>query len=504
MSFEVLSPEEMRAAEEGANRAGLSGRDLMANAGRRATGEILKRWTKRPVLVLCGPGNNGGDGFVVARLLKTAGWPVRVALACKPQALRGDAAAMAELWAGDTVDLAPESLEGAGLVVDALFGTGLSRPLEGSAAIFVDALERLDCSVAAIDIPSGVEGGSGTIRGPAVWADITITFCRKKPAHVLFPGRARCGEIIIADIGISDAIVRDIGARLFENSERLWRLPVRSPEGHKYTAGHAVVASGGPWSTGAARLAAQAAQRAGAGLVTVASPTAALPVNAAHLSSILLAEVDTAMAMSTFLSDRRRNVILLGPGMGVGGETRAKVRAALASGAAAVLDADALTSFESAPQELFDAIGEFPQRSVVMTPHPGEFSRLMGKHVDADDPKPVQARSAAERAGAIVVLKGPDTVVASSKGIAVVNTNAPPWLATAGSGDVLAGIIAGLLAQAMPPFEAAAAAVFVHGETANRLGAGLIAEDLSLQIPPVLQSLYRRQNSIGAARTALL
>jgi len=504
MSLEVLSPEEMRAAEEGAKRAGLSGRDLMENAGRKAAGEILKRWTKRPAVVLCGPGNNGGDGFVVARLLKSAGWPVRVALACKSRALRGDAAVMADLWAADIVDLTPASLEGAGLVVDALFGTGLSRPLEGSTAAVVEALRRLDCSVVAVDIPSGVEGESGNIRGPAVRADITITFCRKKPGHVLFPGRARCGEIVVADIGISDAIIRDIGARLFENSDSLWRLPVRSPEGHKYTAGHAAVASGGPLSTGAARLAAQAAQRAGAGLVTVASPTAAVAVNAAHLTSILLAEVDTAMAMSAFLSDRRRNVILLGPGMGVGGETRAKIRAALASGAAAVLDADALTSFEQAPQELFDAIGEFPQRPVVMTPHSGEFSRLMGKHVDAEDPKPAQARSAAERSGAIVVLKGPDTIIASPQGIAVVNTNAPAWLATAGSGDVLAGIIAGLLAQAMPPLEAAAAAVFVHGETANRLGAGLIAEDLIFQIPPVLQSLHRRQNSIGAARTALL
>jgi NAD(P)H-hydrate epimerase len=356
----------------------------------------------------------------------------------------------------------------------------------------------------ALDIPSGVEGESGKFRGPAVKASITITFCRKKPAHVLYPGRSWCGETVVTDIGITDAIVRDVGAKLFENSERLWRLPVRSPEGHKYTAGHAVVASGGAWSTGAARLAAQAAQRAGAGLVTVASPTSALPVNAAQLTSILLTEVDSASAMSTILADRRRNAVLLGPGMGIGGETRAKVRAALASGAAVVLDADALTSFEHAPSELFDAIAEFPKRPVVITPHVGEFARLMGKDVNADDPKPIMARHAAERSGAIVVLKGPDTVVAAPGGTAIVNTNAPAWLATAGSGDVLAGIVTGLMAQDMPPFEAAAAAVFIHGETANRLGPGLIAEDLILQIPPVLQSLLRRQNSIGAIPTALL
>jgi NAD(P)H-hydrate epimerase len=266
-----------------------------------------------------------------------------------------------------------------------------------------------------------------------------------------------------------------------------------------------VVVSGGPWATGAARLAAQGAQRAGAGLVTVASPSDALPVNAAHLTSIMLAEVDSAMALGTFLSDRRRNVVLLGPGMGVGGHARALVRAALASGAATVLDADALTSFEQAPQELFDAIAENPQRPVVMTPHQGEFSRLFAPaEMSALTSKIERSRRASKHAGAVVVNKGPDTLIAAPTGTALINANAPPSLATAGSGDVLAGVVAGFLAQGMSPLGSAAAAAYVHGEAANRFGHGLIAEDLIGEIPAVLRRLLQKQNSIGAGRRALL
>ncbi|HYN00132.1 MAG TPA: NAD(P)H-hydrate dehydratase [Aestuariivirgaceae bacterium] len=504
MKSEILTPEEMRLAEKAAIRGGLSGRKLMENAGQAAASEIVKRWTKRPVTVLCGPGNNGGDGLVVARLLDRAGWPVGVALAGDRRSLKGDAAAMADLWPLQICGLLAALADGSRLIVDALFGTGLSRPLEGPVAEAVEKLDRLDVPIVAIDIPSGVEGATGKIRGAAVTADVTITFCRKKPAHLLFPGRARCGETIVTDIGISDEIVSATAPRLFENSASLWALPQRAAEGHKFTAGHAVVASGGPWHTGAARLAAQAAQRAGAGLVTIASPTAALDVNAAHLTSILLAEVDTAMALASFLSDRRRNTILLGPALGVGSTTRAKVRAALASGPATVLDADALTSFEETPEELFEAIAEFPQRPAIMTPHAGEFSRLFETSWKSGESKVEQARLAARTSQAIVVYKGPDTVIASPNGTAVINSNAPPWLATAGSGDVLAGIVSGLLAQAMPPLQAAAAAAFIHGEAANRLGADLIAEDLVGQIPAVLQWLNRKQNFIGTNQTALL
>ena len=504
MHDEVLTPEQMRTAEQAAIGGGLSGRDLMENAGKQVAGQIIKRWTKRKVAVLCGPGNNGGDGFVVARLLKEGGWPVQVFLAGEAAMLRADAAAMAQAWTGQIASLSAAALSGAELVVDALFGTGLSKPLAGAVAETVARLNALDVPVVAVDIPSGVEGESGRILGSAVAADLTVTFCRKKPAHLLLPGRMNCGETILVDIGVGDAAVAVSSPELFENAPRLWALPRRRDEGHKFTAGHAVVVSGGPWSTGAARLAAEAAQRAGAGLVTVASPSAALPVNAAHLTSILLAEVDSAMALASFLSDPRRNVIVLGPGMGVDGFARAKVRAALASGRAVVLDADALTAFEDAPGELFEAILEFPQRAVVMTPHAGEFSRLFPDLRHSPGSKLTQARLAAKSSGAVVLYKGADTVIATPKGTAIINSNAPPWLATAGSGDVLAGMIAGLLAQGMPALEAAAAAAFAHGETANRLGAGLIAEDLIAGLPAVIQWLHGGQNFIGAARRALL
>ncbi|HEY7747131.1 MAG TPA: NAD(P)H-hydrate dehydratase [Aestuariivirgaceae bacterium] len=491
-----MTPVEMRAAEQTAIAASSSARELMECAGSAVAAEILKQWTRRSVLVLCGPGNNGGDGFVVARRLRKAGWPVQIASTVGLASLRGDAAFMAGLWEGDIVtppDIS--SLENVGLVVDGLFGTGLSRPLEGELAQLIEKLNALRIPTIAVDLPSGVEGSTGDVRGPAVRATATVAFCRKKPAHLLLPGRAYCGEIVVANIGIPDSVIKALNPMLHENSPRLWTLPRRTLSAHKFDAGHAIVASGGPWSTGAARLAAHAAQRSGAGLVTIASPTAALMVNAAHLTSIMLAEVDSALALAGFLKDPRRNVILLGPALGISSESRAKVRAALASGRATVLDADALTSFEDSPHELFEAIAELPGRPVLMTPHTGEFARLFKNAPEGS--KVDKARFAAAASGAIVIYKGADTVIASPAGAAIINANAPAWLATAGSGDVLAGIIAGLLAQAMPPLQAAAAATYIHGEAANRLGAGLIAEDLIGQIPFVLRRLHRNKTSLA-------
>jgi NAD(P)H-hydrate epimerase len=502
--LEIFTPEEMRKLAREAMARGVSSYTLMERAGAAAGAEIIKRWTKRSTLILCGPGNNGGDGFVVARHLAEAGWPVTIALAGRKEALQGDAAAMAQLWRGPLLPLSSLALENAALIVDALFGIGLSRPLEGDVALLVDKLDKFKRPVIAIDMPSGIEGATGRVLGTAVRATLTVTFCRKKPAHLLLPGRLHCGEVVVADIGIGDDLVLALGPRLFENAPHLWHLSRRSAAGHKFTAGHAVVLSGGPWNTGAARLAAMAAQRVGAGLVTLASPTAALAANAAHLTSILLAEVDTALAVETFLADPRRNAVLLGPGMGIGEDTRAKVRAALASQRAIVLDADALTSFEQAPHELFTAIAEHPSRPVVMTPHAGEFARLFKASLDPQLSKVNHARRAAESSAAVIIYKGPDTVIALPDGRALISGNAPPTLATAGSGDVLAGLLSGLLAQGMPVFEAAAAAVFIHGEAANRLGEGLIAEDLIDEVPAVLRTLVARQNIIGAEEGPLL
>ncbi|MGE3874923.1 MAG: NAD(P)H-hydrate dehydratase [Parvibaculaceae bacterium] len=468
----LLTPAEMYRADALAAEAGVPSLTLMENAGRAVAEEILRRFGARPTLVLCGPGNNGGDGFVAARYLEDWGWPVRLALYGERAALKGDAAVMAERWTGPVEKIG--TLDGAGLIVDALFGAGLSKPLPEK---LVTLIRGAAVPVVAIDVPSGVDGATGQARPDAFRAALTVTFFRKKPGHVLMPGRSYCGETVVAGIGIPDGVLAVISPRLAENAAP--RLPVAPAGQHKYLRGHAVVLSGAAHQTGAARLAALAALRVGAGLVTLASPRAALATNAAHLTAVMLAEADDAPAISRLLADRRKNAVCLGPAIGIGPATCAKVRAALASGAAVVLDADALTSFAEAPDELFAAIGELPGRAVVMTPHEGEFIRLFKDMDGTADSKCERALKAAARAGAVILLKGPDSVAASPDGRAIVNTNAPPSLATAGSGDVLAGLVTGLLAQHLAPLEAASAAMWLHGEAARKFGDfGLIAEDL--------------------------
>jgi NAD(P)H-hydrate epimerase len=476
----LLTVAEMYRADRLAAEAGISSLTLMENAGRAVAEAIVRHYGARPVLVLCGPGNNGGDGFVAARYLKSWGWPVRLALLGERSRLKGDAAVMAGRWTGEVEAVRPAVAGGAGLIVDALFGAGLDRPLEGELA---ERVRELFCStvpklVSAIDIPSGILGDSGAVSGIAVKADLTVTFFRKKPGHLLFPGRLHCGETVVADIGIPPSVLDSIAPKYAGNSRPSGLLLNRDPGGHKYDRGHAVVVSGDASHTGAARLAARAALRVGAGLVTVASPPDAMAVNAAHLTAVMLAQVTDSLELSRLLDDRRKNAVLIGPAAGIGSETRAKTRACLASGAAVVLDADALTSFAPHTDELFSII----QGPVVMTPHEGEFSRLfkyLGSKLD-------RALKAAVEAKSVIVLKGPDTVIASPDGRAIINSNAPPTLATAGSGDVLAGLIIGLLAQKIAPFEAAAAAVWLHGEAASAFGPGLIAEDLPELIPKAL------------------
>ena len=384
-------------------------------------------------------------------------------------------------WKGARLALTPAALDGARLVVDALFGAGLSRPLEGTAAQMVEALH--DVPVVAIDMPSGVSGDSGApLGGVYVTAALTVTFFRKKPGHLLLPGRALCGEIVLADIGIPDAAA---DTQLFENTPALWTYPHPKATGHKYDRGHAVAVSGGATATGAARLAARGALRVGAGLVTVASPPGALAVNAAHLTAIMLKAFEGVAGLADMLADKRLNAVVIGPGLGVGGETRALVDVALKSGAAVVLDADALTSFQDDPEALFNRLHE----RCVLTPHAGEFERLFPGLLDEAGGKVEAVRAAAARAGAVVLLKGGDTVIASPSGKAAINANAPPSLATAGAGDVLAGFIAGLLAQKLPAFEAAACATWLHGAAADAFGPGLIAEDLPEILPEVMDLL---------------
>lgn len=474
----LLPPAAMAAVDRAAMAAGRPGPWLMENAGRAVSRAITARFAPRPVLVLCGPGNNGGDGFVVARQLRRAGWPVRVACLVERAALNGDAAWAASAWEGPIEPVGETGLAGAELVVDAMFGAGLARPLEGTAAAVVTALG--DRPVVAVDVPSGVDGASGAVLGAAPSARLTVTFCRLKPGHLLLPGRLRCGETVLADIGIPDACVAAHDQSLRVNAPALWGhlLPRRTPEGHKYRFGHALVAGGPDRTTGAARLAARAALRAGAGLVSVACTPDALPVYAAHLTTVMTKPVADVAALQGLLADPRYNALLVGPGAGVGEGTRNTVGALLATGRATVLDADALTSFADRRGELLKRLHE----RVVLTPHDGEFARLF----DAKGDRLGRALAASRESGAVVLLKGGDTVVAAPDGRAAIQPAAPPWLATAGTGDVLAGIVLGLLAQGVPAFEAAAAGVWLHAAAAERSGAGMIAEDMSEALPNAL------------------
>jgi len=478
MAAKVLSCAQMAAADAFAVKAGVPSLTLMENAGRAVADAIVARFRPCPVVVLCGPGNNGGDGFVVARLLDESGFTVRVAT---DGGHKGDADVMAAKWSGETIALTPDALRGARLVVDGLFGAGLSRPLEGAAAAMVEALH--DLPVVAIDVPSGVSGDTGQSLGAVhVTAVLTVTFHAKKPGHLLLPGRALCGEIVLADIGIpADAVA----TQLHENTPALWTYPWPRADGHKYDRGHCVVVSGGPTATGAGRLAARGALRIGAGLVTVASPPNAVMVNAAHLTAIMLQPFDGAEGLAKLLQDKRLNSIVIGPALGVGGETREMVMAALASGAACVLDADALTAFRDDPGALFARLHD----RCVLTPHDGEFERLFPGLREDGDSKVTAVRAAAARAGCTVLLKGGDTLIAQPNGRAVINANAPAWLATAGAGDVLAGFIAGLLAQSVMGFDAACAGAWLHGDAAFRAGPGLISEDLPEFLPESLAAL---------------
>jgi NAD(P)H-hydrate epimerase len=511
---ELLTAVEMGRADRLAIAGGIAGRALMEAAGRavaEAAAGFLGEGRAR-VAVVCGPGNNGGDGFVAARLLCERGHSVRLGLLGEREKLEGDAAEMARAWKGAVEPLNPETIDGADLIVDAMFGAGLARPLEGTAAEVVAAINSAGKPVVAVDVPSGLDGTTGAAAGPVVQATATVTFFRLKPGHLLMPGRALCGTVRLADIGIPANVLAEIAPRTRANRPSLWRAHYPWPrlEGHKYHRGHAVVVSGPAESTGAARLGARAALRIGAGLVTLVGNAAATAINATHATAVMVRAAASDGALAEFLADERHNAVLIGPGAGVGAATAATVLTVLKSAAAAVLDADALTSFapgaadapvkaaglgffmrsaapEAGREALFAAI-EARQAAVVLTPHEGEFRRLLGE-LPGSGSKLERARAAATMSSAVVVLKGPDTVIAAPDGRAAINDNAPPWLATAGSGDVLAGMIAGLLAQRMPAFEAATAAVWLHGECANAFGIGLIAEDLPETLPRVLRAL---------------
>jgi hydroxyethylthiazole kinase-like uncharacterized protein yjeF len=489
--IELLTPSEMAEADRRTIAAGTPGVELMERAG-AAVAECAASFSPRSIAILAGPGNNGGDGFVAARLLAEAGMRVTVFLLGDRTKLRGDAALAAQRWGGAIQPATPNAIGNYGLIIDALYGAGLDRPLTGDALALVQAVNAAGVPVVAVDLPSGISGATGEEMGDAIRANATVTFFRKKPGHLLLPGRLHCGAVHVSDIGIKSDVLAAIRPQTFENGPPLWQrlFPVPQLDGHKYLRGHAVVVSGGISATGAARLAARGALRAGAGLVTIASPRDALAVNASASLAVMVRPVDGARELGELLTDRRLNALALGPGCGVGAATRELSLAALAGERAVVLDADALTSFESEPQVLFAAIGRRGSAATVLTPHGGEFNRLFGELADSSraSVKLELARKAAAVSGATVVFKGADSVIAGPDHRAAINANAPAFLATAGAGDVLTGIITGLLAQGLPAFEAACAAVWLHGEAATEFGPGLIAEDL----PESLPTIYRR------------
>jgi NAD(P)H-hydrate epimerase len=503
---ELLTCEQMAQADAWAMAHGVAGPTLMAHAGEAVVDAIRARWSPRPVVVLCGPGNNGGDGYVVARGLSDVGWPVRVASLSPISGLRGDAAHHAGLWRASTGGHQPEAphpslLDGAALVVDALFGAGLSRPLDAALSEWMAEVAARGIPVVAVDVPSGVRGDTGESWG-AFQAQLTVTFFRKKPAHLLMPGRALCGEVVVADIGIAPQALSAVQPHAWENVPALWSALWGPPVGttHKYRRGHVVVL-GGARMVGAARLAARAAGRIGAGMTTLAVPASAWSVYAAAVMSTMVHPMpDHAVAhfledWTSLLASPKWAAAVLGPGAlaglpePAGATLRSLVLTALQApgGRPLVLDADALTAFETSPQVLFDAIAQ-STGPVVLTPHEGEFQRLFGTGDAAG--KLGSTREAARRSGAVVLHKGADTVIAAPDGRAAINAGAPAWLATAGAGDVLAGMIGGLLAQGVPCWEAACAAAWVHGACAQAFGPGLLADDLSEQVPGVLQSLW--------------
>lgn len=489
---DLLTNAQMGEADRLTIASGVSGIELMENAGRAVAEAVMARKPAQ-VTVVAGPGNNGGDGFVAARILAEHAYKTKVLLLGDRQHLKGDAAIAAERWKGEIAAATPEHLPRGGVIVDALFGAGLDRPLEGAARAMVEAINTADAHVIAVDLASGINGDTGAVMGVAVNANESVTFFRKKPGHVLLPGRVHCGPVCVADIGIEPRVLDKIHPQTFLNAPALWqsRYPWPGIDGHKYSRGHAVVVSGGLSFTGAARLAARGALRAGAGLVTIASPREALPAHAAANTAVMVRVVDGASELTNFLTDKRFNAVVIGPGCGVGAATREMVLAALNGERTVVLDADALTSFADDPLALFNAIRGRGDAATVMTPHAGEAARLFSSLAKESQllGKLEFARVASRESGAIVVLKGPDTVIAAPDNRAAINDNAPPWLATAGSGDVLAGMIGGLSAQGMPAFDAACAAVWLHGEAAAAFGPGLISEDLPEALPGALQKL---------------
>jgi hydroxyethylthiazole kinase-like uncharacterized protein yjeF len=483
--FEILTATEMKKAEASAIAQGTSSFQLMLNAGTAASQVLLRLFQPCPVLVLCGPGNNGGDGFIIAQRLKKAGWSVRVACSIKRANLKNDAGQAALKWEGEIENLNSNLfVHQTGLIIDAVFGTGFGRELDPELKMLFDKIRTRKIPVVAVDIPSGINASTGTIDPGTLKAALTITFCRKKIAHVLMPSKNYCGDVVVSDIGITDNMIAELQTSRFENNPGLWLkdFPQPNAESHKYTRGHAIV-YGGETRTGAACLAAAAAQKIGAGAVTIVSTAKSWPVYSSYRASLMVDECNDADAFKALLRDERKNVVLIGPGAGADDRLKQSLDSLFSFNKSGVLDADIFSLAAKSPKDLFSKLSP----RYVLTPHEGEFEKLFGV---MEGNKLERALKAAKMANAIVLLKGADTVIAAPDGAAVINTHAPSSLATAGSGDVLSGLITGLIAQGVPPFMAASAAVWLHSEAARKYGFCLTAEDIISVLPQALTSIF--------------
>lgn len=478
----------MGQVDAAAAASGIDSFGLMEKAGQAVAASALRLYPGAlRFILLCGAGNNGGDGYVAARALDAAGCDTAVFRLGDPAGLKGDAATACSMCRLPSEPLETYRPRAGDIVIDAMFGAGLDREVPAPVAGLIREIDEAGLPVIAVDLPSGLDGRTGQVLGAAFRAVHTVTFMTRKPGHLLMPGRKLCGDVEVCDIGIPFRIVATHAGQLAVNAPEAWSaaLPDTTADTHKFHRGHLTVFSGGASATGAARLSAMAGLRIGAGMVTVAAPGEALAANAAHLTAVMLKRVDTADDLIAYLSDQRRNAFVLGPGFGLG--AKAREFALALEGRALVLDADGITAFASDPQPLFGAFSKGAPH-LVLTPHEGEFPRLFPDiAADRKASKVEKAQMAAARAGAVIVYKGADTVIAGPDGRALINDNAPPWLATAGSGDVLAGVIGGLLAQGMPAFEAAAAGVWLHGEAGSRAGERLTADDLPDFIGPFVR-----------------
>ncbi len=503
-----------READRIAVESGISIAQLMANAGRRVAESVMQRWPLRRTEVLCGPGDNGGDGYVAALRLFMAGWPVTIRALGAPNSTAASAAADRWTAAGGKTSLldttGAESILAGGtdvLLVDALFGAGLSRPLTGPAAEIALRAQNADADVLSVDVPSGVDGDSGRVEGVSFNARVTVAFERARPGHFLGEGGGRTGRLLVLPIGIPVRILDRVAgkSRIIRNHPAAWPFRVGRPHGspkHKYRYGHVLVYAGPPGRGGAARLAARAALRTGAGLATVVPPQAAVPEHAAQLDAVMVHGIETARDWTALLRQRGASAAVIGPGAGRG--AKKAVIAALESQKdhiepiALVLDADALTAFEEQPEQLFQGLAGHP---ALLTPHTGEFSRLfpdLGAELGRGTRSAVDiVRDAARRSHAVVLLKGRCTVISSPDGTAFLNdTTGPmsvPWLATAGAGDALAGAAGAFAAGGARLDAAAAAASWVHAEAARIRGPGLTADDLPELLPAALNEAIRLQ-----------